>query len=310
MADSTSKNQTVDAKKEANQMLNLMNIVIKEQEKKQDKKRDRKFLEKFKSKSKMNGKQSEQKKIEQNPESDVSLVDQIFRPLANAFKGDTPIVSIDCEMVEVDKFSDGLARVSIVNYNGHILYDQYVKPEGRITNYRTWVSGITPANMNGSKPFKQAITEVHRILKGKIIVGHSLKHDFSVLQMREGDRYYNEDNTPNFIEVTAGQSTFIVTKDKIRDIAKYRKYQNQNGQAISLKRLTEEFLNRKIQQGSHCSVIDARAAMALYRINEQEWENTVKQKSYCSVKEKVARDAGQLQKFFGGASQPTKKLKI
>jgi len=60
-------------------------------------------------------------------------------------------------MVEVDRNIDGLARVSIVNYNGHVLMDMYVKPEGHITNYRTWVSGITPYNLKGATPFKESI---------------------------------------------------------------------------------------------------------------------------------------------------------
>lgn len=61
-------------------------------------------------------------------------------------KGETPIVAIDCEMVMCTKNgiqTHELARVSIVNYNGHILMDQYVRPVKKITNYLTWVSGIT-----------------------------------------------------------------------------------------------------------------------------------------------------------------------
>jgi hypothetical protein len=46
-----------------------------------------------------------------------------------------------------------LFRVSIVNYNGQVLYDEYVKPEGRITNFRTWVSGVSPHHMTKAKPF-------------------------------------------------------------------------------------------------------------------------------------------------------------
>ena len=53
-------------------------------------------------------------------------------------------MAIDCEMVQVDRHSDALARVSIVNYNGHVLLDAYVMPEGKVTDYRTWVSGIQP----------------------------------------------------------------------------------------------------------------------------------------------------------------------
>jgi RNA exonuclease 4 len=94
-------------------------------------------------------------------------------------------------------------------------------------------------------------------LKGKIVVGHSLTGDFRVLHLEDG-------------------VTDIVNKEKVRDTSKYKKYQNQHGQAQSLKVLTEKYLLRKIQSGSHCSVTDARAALALYRISEHEWENLVK----------------------------------
>ena len=154
-----------------------------------------------------------------------------------------------------------LFRVSIVNYNGHILYDEYVKPESHITNFRTWVSGVGPHHMHKAKPHQQAKAEVHRLLKGKTIVGHSLTGDFRVLEIAEA-----------------------VVKEKVRDTSKYKKYQSVHGQAQSLKALSESFLGRKIQSGQHCSVTDARAALAVYRISEQEWENYVKQKNYTSVK--------------------------
>ena len=113
------------------------------------------------------------------------LVDQLFKPSDKSFKGVTAVVAIDCEMVEVDRWGEGLARVSIVNYHGHVLMDKYVIPEGdQITNYRTWVSGITPEKLDpeqGAIAFSLAKREAHEILKDKIIIGHSLKHDFQVL---------------------------------------------------------------------------------------------------------------------------------
>ena len=59
-------------------------------------------------------------------------------------------------MVGVEGNGEALARVSVVNYHGHVLYDKYVRPEGKVTDFRTWVSGITPANIkyeNGAVPF-------------------------------------------------------------------------------------------------------------------------------------------------------------
>ena len=39
-----------------------------------------------------------------------SIIDSVFTPPSSAFKGHTPVVGLDCEMVEVDKTSDALAR--------------------------------------------------------------------------------------------------------------------------------------------------------------------------------------------------------
>ena len=81
-------------------------------------------------------------------------------------------------MVEVDGNQDGLARVSIINYNGNILLDTFVVPEGgRITNYRTWVSGVTPEKLKDAMPQKRAIKITSELLKDRIVVGHTVKHD-------------------------------------------------------------------------------------------------------------------------------------
>lgn len=40
-----------------------------------------------------------------------------------------------------------LARVSIVNFHGHLVMDTFVKPKEPVTDWRTWVSGVSPASM-------------------------------------------------------------------------------------------------------------------------------------------------------------------
>jgi hypothetical protein len=39
-----------------------------------------------------------------------SIIDGVFNPKNAAFKGHTPVVGLDCEMVEVNKTDDALAR--------------------------------------------------------------------------------------------------------------------------------------------------------------------------------------------------------
>ena len=38
------------------------------------------------------------------------IVNQIFSPSQTTFKGETPIVAVDCEMVGVENNNDALAR--------------------------------------------------------------------------------------------------------------------------------------------------------------------------------------------------------
>ena len=40
-----------------------------------------------------------------------------------------------------------LAQVVVVNYHGHVLLNAYVKPKDAVSDYRTWVSGVTPEHL-------------------------------------------------------------------------------------------------------------------------------------------------------------------
>jgi RNA exonuclease 4 len=58
-------------------------------------------------------------------------------------------VAIDCEMVGVgpNGAASVLARVSIVNYDGAVLLDKFVKPVEVVTDYRTFVSGVRKSDL-------------------------------------------------------------------------------------------------------------------------------------------------------------------
>ena len=59
----------------------------------------------------------------------------------------TKCIAMDCEMVgggaNKKEQYDMLARCSIVNSHGVVVYDKYVKPMDTVVDYRTHVSGIT-----------------------------------------------------------------------------------------------------------------------------------------------------------------------
>ena len=50
-----------------------------------------------------------------------------------------------------------------------------------MTDYRTAVSGVRPEDLQGAPQFKEVQAEVSELLKGRILVGHAIKHDFKVL---------------------------------------------------------------------------------------------------------------------------------
>ena len=60
----------------------------------------------------------------------------------------TNFIGMDCEMVGIkDGNASILGRVSIVNRYGEKIYDKFVKPTQKVTDYRTHVSGIRPEDM-------------------------------------------------------------------------------------------------------------------------------------------------------------------
>ncbi|GFP58228.1 RNA exonuclease 4 [Trichoderma asperellum] len=152
-------------------------------------------------------------------------------------------VAVDCEMVGVGPggHESALARISIVDFHGRQIYDSYVKPVERVTNWRTAVSGISQKEMRFARDFSEVQKEVDDIIKDKILIGHDIKHDLDALKLSHSPR-------------------------NIRDTAKYPAFKKYgNGRKPALKVLAKEILGIEIQSGPHSSTEDARATMLLFR---------------------------------------------
>ena len=160
-------------------------------------------------------------------------------------------IAIDCEMVGVGPTPDtdsALARVSIVNYHGQQIYDSFVQPKETVTDYRTFVSGITPQLLQSARTFEAVQVDVAKLLDGRIVVGHAIKHDLEALLLGHSKR-------------------------DIRDISRHPAFrQLAGGKTPSLKKLAREVLGVDIQGGKHSSIEDARATMLLFRREKEGFE--------------------------------------
>lgn len=155
---------------------------------------------------------------------------------------DSPIFAIDCEMCITDRSE--LTKISIVDEELRIVYNELVKPTGMITNYLTRYSGITEEMM---QDVTNTIQDVHHFLsrnlpKDSIFCGHSLNMDLAALEIFH---------------------PFVIDTSVIFNRAGRRGYKP------SLKSLAFELLGKEIQTShklGHDSLEDAITAMELVKL--------------------------------------------
>jgi len=78
-----------------------------------------------------------------------------------------------------------LARLTLINFEFEVIYDEIIKPENPIEDYLTKYSGITKEIMDGArKTFKDAQKDFLSFCNcNTILVGHSLENDLNCLKV-------------------------------------------------------------------------------------------------------------------------------
>lgn len=190
----------------------------------------------------------------QNQRKDENVKNKKKSSLSNRQQEIGKYLAMDCEFVGVGPggIQSELARVSVVNYHGHLVYDKYVQPREKVTDWRTFVSGIRPSDMVNAISFNQAQSEVSELIKDKILVGHAIHHDLEALYLTH-------------------------PKKLIRDTAKHTPFKKKysKGKTPGLK-LAQEILGWNIQTGEHSSVEDARATMLIYKSDKKNFESRIR----------------------------------
>ncbi|KAJ6519741.1 hypothetical protein C8R45DRAFT_1048536 [Mycena sanguinolenta] len=154
-----------------------------------------------------------------------------------------------------------LAYASLLSFpfanslRGEPLLDKFVLPTMQVVDYREATTGIKSWQLFSKEamPFNVLQQYIANLMRGKIVVSHSLWNDLSVLGI------------PHPASAT-------------RDVALYQPFRNalrSPHQVIGLQTLCWQLMRRRCQEGLIDPSENARAAMDLYRSHSKEWEATI-----------------------------------
>lgn len=176
-------------------------------------------------------------------------------------------IALDAEMVGIGPSGSysRLARIALIDYDGNTLYDTMVRVEERVTDYRTFVSGITEADITSDRAvsFDVAQSTVRQLIHNKIVVGHGLKNDFKVLglshpwyDIRDTAKYEPFMKVPEQQDYNPNNATLV--PKKLRILAK-----------------DKLGLDIQVEGCPHSPVEDALAALELYKRHRLKWEKAM-----------------------------------
>lgn len=152
------------------------------------------------------------------------------------------VFALDCEMCYT---SLGLecTKVTLVSFDGHKVYEKFIRPSNEIICYNTRFSGITKKHLTSKNGSVATLREVQEDLSeyidaDTILIGHALENDLRVLKM---------------------------IHNKVIDTSVCFPHPNGSGFKHSLRTLTQQYLKRSIQDSDqgHSSFEDSRAALEL-----------------------------------------------
>ncbi|KAJ7783119.1 hypothetical protein B0H16DRAFT_1671227 [Mycena metata] len=135
---------------------------------------------------------------------------------------------------------------------GQSLLDVFVRPEVNVVDYESKSTGITAADLHSvdSVDFRWLQQHISNLKMNKIIVGHNLWQDLSVLGVTH-------------------PAVFT------RDVGLYQPFRNaidSRMKTLGLRRMCWELMGRRCQEGFINPTENARVSMDMYRSRSNEWE--------------------------------------
>lgn len=202
-----------------------------------------------------------------------------------------------------------LARVCIVDWDGAVIIDTFVKATEPVTDFRTFVSGVRESDLlsEDAMDAEECRALVKSILQDKILIGHALENDLDALRIshpcertRDTAKYApymvfslssvspskgrsrtcrscpssSESDCSSSVSCTLSSSSSSSTFEPVTPLAKM------SFRPRKLKQLARERLglNIQIEGKEHSPVEDARCALGLYKLARTDWERVMEYK--------------------------------
>lgn len=172
-------------------------------------------------------------------------------------------LALDCEMVGVgpDGQRSSVACVTVIDWHGGIIFHSFIRQTEHVTDYRTFVSGITEKQLQkATMTLDECRGIISQLIYNRILVGHALQNDLEALKISH----------PWWL--TRDSATF-------EPFMKFR-FDDKVLWPRRLKDLATEKLSREIQKAGHphSAYEDALAAFDLYKSVRMQWESAINRK--------------------------------
>jgi len=145
------------------------------------------------------------------------------------------VIAMDVERVCSSRHGKNVEEpihITLVSYDGQVVYSTYVMPRYKVIDYREKITGIIDFSKYDFRLYDDVKLDIDRIIGDSIVVGHAIFDDLDLFGLKKS--YFD---TLSLVD----------------------------GQRVSLQVMMAYVFSVAIQNGVHSSIDDAMSAMLLYR---------------------------------------------
>jgi hypothetical protein len=162
-----------------------------------------------------------------------------------------------------------LGRVVLTNWHHQVILDTLIKVPVPVIDYRSEVTGIHPGDpmaMNQAVSLDNARAAVGSIVQGKVLIGHGLELDLSILRLSHP--WSDVRDTAIYKAFVIQESVAVHNNPEVKQVMELPR---------DLDTLAEQVLQRELRPFEPRLVDEAMACMDIYKSKRDEWEGDLLQ---------------------------------